>query len=89
MTSALAVDWFRETLLSAVMVGAPPILAAVVSGLLIGILQAVTQVNDPSVAFGPKALAVAMALIGASGWMLGRLVEFSRAALEAMAGISG
>lgn len=84
MTISLALDWYRRMLWVAVMVGGPVILAGVIVGLIIAILQAATQVNDSAVAFAPKALATLVVLAVAGPWMLAQLVEFTTAIFVAV-----
>jgi flagellar biosynthetic protein FliQ len=85
MTAAAAIDWFRSLLWTAVLVTGPSILATVVVGLIVAILQAATQVNDQSVAFAPKALAIVLALVVGGPFMLTELVHFTHGIFAAMA----
>lgn len=84
MTAAYALDWFREMLWTAVLAAGPVVLAVVCVGLIVAVLQAATQVNDQAVAFGPKALAVVVALVASGPWMLSQMSEFMHAVLTAM-----
>jgi len=85
VTSLNALEWLQHLLWTAVLVAGPVVLAVVVVGLVIAILQAATQVNDQAVAFGPKALAVVLTLIAAGPWMLAQLTQFAQAAFAAVA----
>lgn len=85
MTISHALDWYRQMLWTAVLVGGPVILAGVVIGLVVAILQAATQINDSAVAFAPKAIATLVVMVLAGPWMLNQLVEFTRAVLQALA----
>jgi flagellar biosynthesis protein FliQ len=85
MTAAAALDWFRSLLWTAVLVTGPSILATVVVGLIVAILQAATQVNDQSVAFAPKAIAIVLALVVGGPFMLTELVQFTHGIFAAMA----
>jgi flagellar biosynthesis protein FliQ len=87
MTLASALDWYRQMLWAAVLVGGPVILASVITGLVVAILQAATQVNDSAVSFAPKALVTTLVLVLAGPWMMSQLVEFTRSAFEGIAGI--
>jgi flagellar biosynthetic protein FliQ len=84
MTVAYALDWYRELLWLAVLIGGPVVLSAVTVGLLVAVVQAATQVNDSAVAFAPKALAVVAALAVSGSWMLGRMSEFATHAISAI-----
>ena len=85
MTTAAAVDWFRTLLWTAVLTSGPPVLATVLIGLLMAILQAATQVNDQSVAFAPKALGIVIALAAGGPFMLTAMIEFTHRIFAAMA----
>jgi flagellar biosynthetic protein FliQ len=85
MTSAAALDWFRSLLWTAVLVSGPAVLATVVIGLVMAIIQAATQVNDQSVAFAPKALAIIAALAAFGPFMLNELAGFTQRIFAAVA----
>jgi len=77
---------FREGLTLVVAVGGPLFLAMLVAGLVIGVLQAATQVNDPAVSFLPRAAVGGLVLWVAGGWMLERLSGFLAQSITRMAG---
>ena len=62
----------------AVMVAAPLLLVALVTGLVISILQAATQINEMTLSFIPKIIAVFVAIIVAGPWMLNLLLDYMR-----------
>jgi flagellar biosynthesis protein FliQ len=82
MDAATAVDLCRETLMSAVIIAAPVLLVGMAAGLLVGLLQALTQVQDQTVAFVPKILAMAAVLVACLPWLLTRMVDFTRVVFE-------
>ncbi|MDB4989008.1 MAG: flagellar biosynthetic protein FliQ [Myxococcaceae bacterium] len=84
MSIAIAIDWYRKMLWTAILVGGPVILAGVVIGLIVAILQAATQVNDSAVAFAPKAVATIVTIVVAGPWMLAQLVDFTTAIFVAV-----
>lgn len=84
MTIALALDWYRKMMWTAVLVGGPVILAGVAVGLIVAVLQAATQINDSAVSFAPKALITLLTVVIAGPWMLQQLVEFTTAVFVAM-----
>ncbi|MCC6875047.1 MAG: flagellar biosynthetic protein FliQ [Sandaracinaceae bacterium] len=88
MTPAAGLDWIREMLWTAMIVGAPVIVTVTVIGLLLAIVQAATQVNDSAVPFAAKALGVVAAIAIFGSWMLAQMHEFTIAAFEAMARIT-
>jgi flagellar biosynthesis protein FliQ len=77
---------FREGLSLIVAVGGPLFLAMLVAGLVIGVLQAATQVNDPAVSFLPRVAVGGLVLWLAGGWMLERLSGFLAQSITRMAG---
>lgn len=60
------------------LVAAPLLLVALVVGLVISIFQAATQINEATLSFIPKLIAVFAALVIAGPWMLAQLVAFMR-----------
>lgn len=73
----------REALLLALLISAPPLGAALLVGLLVGGLQAATQLQDPAVGVVPRLCAVLGALLVAGPWIAARLVRFAAACLAA------
>lgn len=72
----------REALLVALLVSAPPLGAALAVGALTGVLQAATQVQEPSVGVVPRLAAVLVALAVAAPWIGARVARFAGACLE-------
>lgn len=60
------------------MVAGPLLLAALATGLIISILQAATQINEMTLSFIPKIIAVFVAIIVAGPWMLNLLLDYMR-----------
>ena len=58
---------------------APLLLVALVVGLIISIFQAATQINEATLSFIPKLLAVFVTLVVAGPWMLGQMLDYIRA----------
>lgn len=59
-------------------ISAPFLLTALIVGLLMGVIQAATQINDASLSFVPKVVALAVVLVFAGPWVLDMLVEVVR-----------
>ena len=76
MTSQTVLTIAQQALLIAVLVSAPPLLAALVVGLLVSIFQAATQINEQTLSFIPKLLAIFASLVIAGPWMLATLVDY-------------
>jgi type III secretory pathway component EscS len=75
----------REALVLSLLVSAPPLGAALSVGLLVGTLQAATQVQDPSIAVVPRLCAVIGALVIAAPWIGAHAARFAEACMAAAA----
>ncbi|NVM86781.1 flagellar biosynthesis protein FliQ [Variovorax sp. SG517] len=60
------------------LIGAPLLLVALVIGLIVSIFQAATQINETTLSFIPKLLAVFATLVVAGPWMLDRMLDYMR-----------
>jgi flagellar biosynthetic protein FliQ len=60
------------------LLGAPLLLVALVSGLIISLFQAATQINEMTLAFIPKLLAVCATMVIAGPWMLNSILDYMR-----------
>lgn len=78
MTPELAITLNNEMLWTAILLALPVLGLSTLVGLLISILQVVTQVQDISLTFVPKMLTVALTMVAFGPWMIGVLVEFAR-----------
>ncbi len=76
MTPEFVTGFFLEAIKTTIILAAPMLLAGLVTGLLISIFQAATSINEMTMTFIPKMLAVAVALLIAFPWMLQVLIEF-------------
>jgi flagellar biosynthetic protein FliQ len=86
-TSELVVRAVREGLLLVLLVSAPPLLANLLVGLVVSVLQAASQLHDQALAFVPK-LAVTVLVLLVLGPVLGvQVVRFSQALLLAIAAV--
>jgi len=72
----------REALVLVLLVSSPPLLAALAVGLVTGVLQAATQVQEPTVAVVPRLAAVLGALAIAGPWIGARVVRFAQTCLD-------
>ncbi len=72
----------REALLVALVVSAPPLAAALLVGAVTGVLQAATQVQEPSIGVVPRLAAVLGALALAAPWIGARVVRFAAECLD-------
>lgn len=84
MTDAHALLVAREALYLVLLISAPPVLAALVVGGFMSLLQAATQVREQAVSFVPKVIAVFVALAIAGPWIGAQLVRFARVLFETL-----
>ena len=81
------IEWLRQALALVLMLSAPLIVAVAVVGLVIAIVQAVTQVQEQSVQFLCKLVALGLALLLAARWIAVSLVEFGERVFGGIAGL--
>lgn len=77
MTPEMVMEMGRDALYVTVLLAAPLLLSALVVGLLVGIFQAATQIQEMTLSFIPKLIALVVALLVAGAWMLRILTEFT------------
>lgn len=86
MNTDLAMHLLAQTLLTAVKVAAPILLATLVVGLVISVLQVVTQIQEMTLTFLPKLVAVVLVCLVAGGWMMNVVAQFARHLIGTIAG---
>jgi flagellar biosynthetic protein FliQ len=77
MTPEFITGFFFEAVKTAISLSAPMLLAGLVVGLLVSIFQAATSINEMTLTFIPKMLAVAAALIFFFPWMMQTMIVFT------------
>jgi flagellar biosynthetic protein FliQ len=78
MDTATVVDIGRHALWITMLVSAPLLLVALGVGLVIGILQAATSINEMTLSFIPKVVALGLTLAIVGGWQINTLVDYTR-----------
>ena len=76
MTPELVTGYFIEAIKMAILLSAPMLLSGLIVGLIVSVFQAATQINEMTMTFIPKMLAVAVALIISIPWMLQLMIDF-------------
>jgi flagellar biosynthetic protein FliQ len=76
MSADLAVQLIRNAVLLGLVVAAPLLLTALVVGIVVSLIQAVTQIQEQTLTFIPKLLLVAFVFIATLPWIVSKLVEF-------------
>ncbi len=79
----------QQALEVTILLSAPLLLAALVTGLIVSVFQAATQINEMTLSFIPKLLAIFAAAVLAGPWMLGLIVDFTRRLFTAIPGMIG
>ena len=79
----------KEALMVTLLVSAPLLAAGLVVGVLVSLFQAVTQIQEMTLTFVPKILAVSAALFVFLPWMLTTLVQFTRHVFETLPQVAG
>ena len=78
-----------EAMKLSLLLGAPLLLVALVTGLLISLVQAATQINEMTLSFIPKLLAVFATLVIAGPWMLNTVLDYMRTLFSSIPQIVG
>jgi flagellar biosynthetic protein FliQ len=81
MTPETALDVFRQSLLTALLIASPMLAVGLVVGLVISILQAVTQIHEMTLTFIPKMVGVIVVLLVALPWMLRLMMQYAQGLL--------
>ena len=89
MTPTTVIEIGRGALELTLMVSAPLFAAALVTGLLVSIFQAATQINEMTLSFVPKLLAAFVTLVVAGPWMLTKLTDYITRLYEAIPSLIG
>ena len=89
MTPEMVLDIVRQALEITILISAPLLLTALVTGLLVSVFQAATQINEMTLSFIPKLLAIFLALVIAGPWMLGVMVDYTRRLILGIPGMIG
>ncbi len=77
MINDVIIDLLRQMLWVSILLSGPVLLTALVVGLVIGLLQAVTSIQEQTLTFVPKIVALAAILALLGGWMLRYLVSYT------------
>jgi len=85
MTSAQVLDVARESVFVLIKLGAPVMLVALIVGLVIALFQALTQMQEMTLSFVPKILAIFIATLIALPYMIATLVGFGEGLFERIA----
>ena len=89
MTPEGVLAFGRQAMELLLLVSAPVLLVALVVGLTVSLFQAVTQINEATLSFQPKLVAIVVALMVAGPWMMATLVEYLQRVITSIPGAIG
>jgi len=89
MTAEYVISFFQEALTIAAMLSLPALMLGLIVGLAVSIFQAVTQINEQTLALIPKIIAIVGALMIFGSWMLSHLVTFATKVFNQLPQIPG
>lgn len=89
MTPTTVIEIGRQAMEVALLVSAPLFIAALAVGLIISVFQAATQINETTLSFVPKLIAIFVTLILAGPWMITVLTDYIRRLYEGIPGMIG
>ena len=78
MNAAAVIDIGIQALIVAAKLGAPMLVTALVVGFAISVFQSITQIQEVTLSFVPKAVAVSIALVISGQWMIAEMVSFTQ-----------
>ena len=89
MTPEAVVSIGQQALWIMLLVAGPLLLAALAVGLLVSVFQAATQINEMTLSFIPKLIALFVTLVAAGPWMLTLLVDYMRRLYQSIPSVIG
>lgn len=89
MTPEMVLDVGRDALWVMSLLSAPLLLSALAIGLLVGMIQAATQIQEMTLTFIPKLIVLALALMMTGSWMLGLMTDFTTTLIESIPELIG
>jgi flagellar biosynthetic protein FliQ len=88
MNPEIAIDLFKSTVMFSVYIVAPFLLTMMVVGLVSSLLQSVTSLQEPTLTFAPKLIALAGLALLLAPWLLRTLTEFAITIINRMPGLA-
>jgi len=89
MTESIMLSVIKDAIQTSIIMSAPILVVATVVGLIISIFQATTQIQEQTLTFVPKLLAVALIGLLMGSWMLHTIVDFTTRIFELIANMGG
>jgi flagellar biosynthetic protein FliQ len=82
-------EMLRQTLIVMLKLAGPPLLLSLVVGLLIALVQAVTQINEQALTFVPKVLTICVSLLLLGSFMMSTLSDYTHMLFDKLVAIGG
>ena len=89
MTPTTVIEIGRHAIEVTLLISAPLFIAALVTGLIVSIFQAATQINESTLSFVPKLIAIFLTLLLAGPWMLTMMTDYIRRLFESIPTLIG
>jgi len=89
MTPESVIGLGQQAMEMTLLLAGPILLTVLIVGLLIGMFQAVTQINEMTLSFVPKLIAVGLTLLVAGAWMLNVFTGYARSLIESIPALIG
>lgn len=89
MTPETVMDIGRQAIVLLLLVSAPILLTALLTGLIVSIFQAATQINEATLSFIPKLVAMFVAMLLAGPWMIGLMTGYMQRLFDSIPGLIG
>jgi flagellar biosynthesis protein FliQ len=77
MNQETAIEMLRSLITVSLMVISPIVGAAIIMGVIVSLLQAITSIQEPTLSFAPKLIAVGAVIIIGAPWMIRQLMQFA------------
>lgn len=89
MNASYVLTFFHEALTLAALLSLPALMVGLVVGLIVSIFQAVTQINEQTLALIPKIVAIVAVLMLTGNWMLAQMMTFTTKVINQIAHLPG
>ncbi|MEZ5246341.1 MAG: flagellar biosynthesis protein FliQ [Acidimicrobiales bacterium] len=84
MDDTMVLEIASQAMMAAAKLAAPVLLTSLLVGLLVGLVQSATQLNEPTLAFVPKFIAVGGVLLLSGGWMMQEMISFTEGLFDSI-----
>jgi flagellar biosynthetic protein FliQ len=78
MDASMVVDLARQALWMTMLISAPLLVTGLVIGVVVGVFQAATSINEQTLSFIPKLMAIGLVMAISGGWMINTMVDYTR-----------